>query len=178
MPWRGAERVDLAPVEVGATVQLLVVWEQRLADLEELLSESGLDGDGMTIREAGFVHLGAEAVQRMPDALGRCDFGSLSRQETRDGMRRAADRALRIRKIGDEMNDRFGIGVDELPDAEDLHGLGSAAASLGISAQSARQARSEARSLREMAERRDRIDEILDGWRAASVSRQSLRKSA
>ena len=161
LPWRGAERVDLSPVEVGATVQLLAVWERRLADLEELLSENGLDGDGMTIREAGFVHLGAEAVQRMPDALGRCEFGSLSRQDTRDCMRQAADRALRIRKIGDEMNDRFGIGADELPDAEDLHGLGSAAVSLGISARSAREARSEARSLREMAERRDRIDAIL-----------------
>ena len=161
LPWRGAERVDLSPVEVGATVQLLAVWEQRLADLEEFLSENGLDGDGMTIREAGFVHLGAEAVQRMPDALGRCDFGSLSRQDTRDGVRRAAGRALRIRKIGDEMSDRFGIGADELPDAEDLHGLGSAAVSLGISAQSARKARSEARSLCEMAERRERINAIL-----------------
>ena len=161
LPWRGAERVDLSPVEVGATVQLLAVWEQRLADLEALLSASGLDGDAMTIREAGFVHLGAEAVQRMPDALGRCDFGSLSRQDTRDGMRRAAVRALRVRKIGDEMNDRYGIAADELPDAGELHGLGSAAVSLGISAQSAREARSQARSLREMAERRDRIDGIL-----------------
>ena len=161
LPWRGAERVDLSPVEVGATVQLLAVWEQRLADLEALLSASGLDGDAMTIREAGFVHLGAEAVQRMPDALGRCDFASLSRQDTREGMRRAADRAVRIRKIAGEMNDRFGIAADELPDAVDLHGLGSAAVSLGISAQSAREARSGARSLREMAERRDRIDGIL-----------------
>ena len=161
LPWRGAERVDLSPVEVGATVQLLAVWEQRLADLEALLSASGLDGDAMTIREAGFVHLGAEAVQRMPDALGRCDFGSLSRQDTRDGTRRAAVRALRIRKIGDEMNDRYGIGADELPDVGELHGLGSAAVSLGISAHSAREARSQARSLREMAERRDRIDGIL-----------------
>lgn len=161
LPWRGVEKVDLSPVEVGGSIQLLAVWERRLADLEDLLSANGLDADGMTIREAGFVHLGAEAVLRMPDALGRCDFGSLSRQDTRDGMRRAADRALRIRKIGDEMNDRFGIGADELPDAGDLRGLGRAAVSLGISAQSAREARSEARSSREMAERRDRIDEIL-----------------
>ena len=59
------------------------------------------------------------------------------------------------------MNNRFGIGADGLPDAEELHGLGSAAVSLGISAQSAREARAEARSLRAMAERRDRIDAIL-----------------
>ena len=162
LPWRGVEKVDLSPVEVGGSIQLIAVWEQRLAELEELLSANGLDAEGLTIREAGFVHLGAEAVLRMPDALGRCDFGSLSRQDARDGVRRAADRALRIRKIGDEMNDRFGIGADELPDAGDLRGLGRAAASLGISAQSAREARSEARSLREMAERRDRIDEILE----------------
>ena len=161
LSWRGVERVDLSPVEVGATVQLLAVWEQRLADLDALLSASGLDGEAMTIREAGFVHLGAEAVQRMPDALGRCDFASLSRRDTREGMRRAADRALRIRKIGDEMNDRFGIAADELPDAVDLHGLGSAAVSLGISAQSAREARSQARSLRETAQRREGIDGIL-----------------
>ena len=161
LPWRGVQRIDLAPVEVGTSLQLFATWEQRLADLEELLSENGLDGDGMTIREAGFVQLGAEAAQRMPDALGRCDFDSLSRQDTRDGMRLAADRALRIRKTGDEVNDRFGIGADELPDADDLHGLGRAAVSLGIVARSAREARSEARSLREMAERRDRIDAIL-----------------
>ncbi len=161
LPWRGAERVDLSPVEVGASVQLLAVWEQRLADLQDLLSESGLDGKDITIREVGFVHLGAQAVQQVPDALGHCEFGSLGRQETRDGMRRAAARALRIRNIGDEMNDRYGIGADELPDAEDLHELERAAVSLGISTQSAREARSEARSLREMAERRDRIDAIL-----------------
>jgi len=161
LPWRGVERVDLSPVEVGSTVQLLALWEKRLADLGALLSGSGLDGETMTIREASFVHLGAEAVQRMPEALGRCDFASLSRQDTREGMRRAADRALRIRKIGDEMNDRFGIAADELPDAADLHALGSEAVSLGISAQSAREARSKARSLRETAQRRERIDGIL-----------------
>ena len=161
LPWRGVERADLSPVEVGATVQSLGVWEQRLADLEAVLTANGLDGETLTIREAGFVDLGAEAVKNMPDALASCDLALLSRKDTRDGIRRAAVRALRLRKVGDELAARFGIGSEGLPQSADLHALAAAAVSLGISAQSAGEARAEARSLRERAEERDRIDGIL-----------------
>ena len=161
LPWRGAERTDVSPVEVRATVQLVAVWEHRLAELEGVLCANGLDGDVMAIREAGFVHLGAEAVQGMPDARGCCDLVSLSRKDTRDGIRRAAARSRRLRKIGNDLVDRFGIGTNELPQGKELHALVSAAASLGISAQSAKAARAEALSLREGAENRDGIDGIL-----------------
>ena len=161
LPWRGVKRADLSPVEVRATVQLIAVWEQRLADLESLLCASGLSGETMTIREAGFVHLGAESVQRMSDALGSCDLGSLSRKDIRDGIARAAVRARRLRQIGDELIERFGLGTNKLPPSKDLHALSAAAASLGISAQSPSGARTEARLLRGRAEERDRIEEIL-----------------
>ena len=86
LPWRGVQRTDLSPVEIRATVQLIVVWEQNLADLESVLCENGLRGETITIREAGFVHLGVDSVQRMSDALASCVLGSLSRKKTRDGI--------------------------------------------------------------------------------------------
>ena len=161
LPWRGVQRADLSPVEVRATIQLIVVWEQELANLESVLCANGLRGETMTIREAGFVHVGAESVQRISDALGYCDLASLSRKDTRDGITRAATRARRLHEIGDELIDRLGIGTDELPEGKDLNALAAAAVSLGVSTQSANGARTEAQSLREQAEERDRIDGIL-----------------
>ncbi len=161
LPWRGVQRADLSPVEVRATVQLITVWDQKLADLQSVLCANGLPGEAITIREAGFVHLGAESVQRMSDVLECCDLMSLSQKDTRDNIAQAAVRARRLREIGDALIDRFGMGTDELPQGNDLHALAAAAVSLGVSAQSAKGARSEARSLRERAEKRDRIDGIL-----------------
>ena len=161
LPWRGVQRADLSPVEVQATVQLIAVWDHKLADLQSVLCANGLCGETITIREAGFVHLGAESVQRMSDALDCCDLASLSRKDTRDSIARAAVRARRLREIGDGLIDRFGMGTDELPQGNDLHALAAAAVSLGVSAQSAKGARTEARSLRERAEERDRIDGVL-----------------
>ena len=160
-PWRGVYCADLSPIEVRATVQLVGVWEQELANLESVLCANGLRGETMTMREAGFVHLGAESVQRRSDALGQCDLASLSRKDTRDGIARAANRARRLTEIGDELIDRFSVGADESPEGEDLRVLAAAAGSLGVSAQSANAASTEAQSLRELAEKRDRIDGIL-----------------
>ena len=161
LPWRGVHRTDLSPVEIQATVQLVAVWEQELAKLECVLCASGLRGGTMTMREAGFVHLGAVLVQRRSDALGQCDLASLGRKDTRDGIARATDRARRLKEIGDELVDRFGIGTEESPDAEELRALAASATTLGVSDRSASMARTEAQSLRELAEERDRIDGVL-----------------
>ena len=161
LPWRGVHRADLSPVEVRATVQLVAVWEQALAKLERVLCTSGLRGGTMTMREAGFVHLGAELVQRSSDALGQCDLASLSRKDTRDGIARAATRARRLMEVYKELIDRFGIDADQSPEGGELRALAAAAASLGVSVQSASTARTEAQSLREVAEERDRIDGVL-----------------
>ena len=161
LPWRGVQRTDLSPVEVRATVQLIAVWEQKLANLESVLCKNGLRGETITIREAGFVHLGADSVQRMSDALAYCVLASLSRKKTRDGIARAVVRARRVRELGDELINRFGIGTDELPQENDLRALAAAAVSLDVSAQSAKGARTEAQTLRQGAEERDRIDGIL-----------------
>ena len=59
------------------------------------------------------------------------------------------------------MIDRFGINTDESPIGEEFRALAAAAASLGVTSQSASTARTEAQSLRELAEERDRIDGIL-----------------
>lgn len=161
LPWRGVKRADLSPIEVRTTVQLIADWEQRLADLESVLSANGLSGETMTIREADSVRLGAESVQRMSDALEFCDLTSLSRKDTRDGIARAAEREQRIREIDDELIEQFEISTSELPPSKDLHALAAEAASLGVSAQSANEARTQARQLRERAEERDRIEGIL-----------------
>ena len=160
-PWNGVERADLSPVEIRPKVQSLAEWEARLAALEDLLTASGLDGEKMTIQGASFVHLGAEAVNGMPDAMGCCEFAALSRKDTRDGIGRAAVRAVRVQEVCDELSDRFGIGADELPQGEDLHALASRADALEISAQSADWARTEALSLRDQADERDHIDRTL-----------------
>ena len=161
LPWNGVERADLSPVEVRPAVQSLAEWEARLAELEDLLTECGLNGESMTLQDAGFVHLGSEAVHGMPVALGCCEFAALSRRDTRDGIVRAAVRAIRVQEVGDELNDRFGIGADELPQGEDLHVLASRADALEIPTKSADWARREALSLRNQADERDRIDRIL-----------------
>ena len=70
-------------------------------------------------------------------------------------------RACRVRELGDELIDRFGIGTDELPQESELRALAAAAASLEVLAQSEKGTRTEAQTLREGAERRDRIDGIL-----------------
>jgi len=162
LPWRGVENAEVSPVEVGEIIHLLSVWEQHLADLGRLLSTHDLDGNGMTLRDADVIRLGVEEVRRrMPNAPAGFDPGPLSRQDVRDGISRTADRARRIREIGERVSGRFGYGLNDLPDAGDLRRLAAAASALGISARSAREATSEARSLREMAERRDRIDALL-----------------
>ena len=161
LPCRGVQRANLSPVEVGASIQHVAVWEQELDHLQSLLCVNGLSGETMTIREVGFVHLGAESVQHMSDALRCCDLATLSRKETRDGIGRAVARARRLRDINNELIDRFRIGVGELPEGDDLHELAGAAVSLGVSAQSANGARAEARLLRAQAHERDRIDGIV-----------------
>ena len=80
---------------------------------------------------------------------------------TRDGIARATDRARRLKEIGDELVDRFGIGTEESPDAEELRALAASATTLGVSDRSASMARTEAQSLRELAEERDRIEGVL-----------------
>ena len=161
LPWRGAERIDLSPVEVGTTVQLVEVWERALIGLAGKLSANGLDGDAMTTRDARDIQLGTEAVQDIPAALECCELASLSREETRAGIVQAAARARRLKDLGDELSNRYGLRADELPHEEDLRSLVGEAASLGIAEPSAEDARAEAKSLLEQAARQDRTTGIL-----------------
>lgn len=161
LPWRGVERIDLSPVEVGTTAQLIKVWEQALAGLAGTLSATGFDSDAMTIRDARLIQLGTESVQDMPAALESCELAFLSREETRVGIVQATVRAHRLAEIGDELSGRYGIQADELPQEGDLHWLASEAASLGIAKKSVEDARAEANLLLERAVRQDRINGIL-----------------
>ena len=165
LPWRGVEKVDLSPIEVEESMQLLGKWERRLDDLEDALSANGLNADGMKIQEADFVHRGAEVVLRMPDVFGVLRFRftqstGYSRRYTPVGGPSASypeNRRRTERQVRDRRRQ-----IAAIADVGDLRWLGSAAVSLGIVALSAREARSEAQSLREMAERRDYIDEVLE----------------
>ena len=165
-PWRGLQRADLSPIEVGPAIQLFVAWERTLTDLEHVLNENGLPGAAMTIGDVRVLLRGAEIVQRFPDAAASCDLASLTRLDARNGIAQAVLRVHRLRHVGEELIRLYSVDIRGMPQASEVRALTADASSLGVSSLSYAATREQAKTLREQARTRDHIDDTLARLRA------------
>ena len=160
-PWRGLQRTDIAPVEVGSSLHLIDTWERCLSTLEDAARQHGLSGDLMTIGGLRSILRANEVLEPFSDVTKCCDLASLTGGETRRQISRAADRSHRLQHTGDDLIRRFAVNLELLPETDDLDEVMESASSLGVADLSATAIKSRAQALRDKAEVRDMVDETL-----------------
>ena len=160
-PWRGLQRSDIAPVEVGSSLHLIDTWEQRLASLEDAARQCGLSGDVVTIERLRSILRANEVLEPFSDVTKYCDLVPLTGEDTRSQISHAADRCRRLQHTGDELIRRFAVDLGQLPETHDLRGVMERASSLGVADLSPSAIRDRAQVLREKAELRDLVDDTL-----------------
>ena len=164
-PWRGMQRRDLSPPEVGRALHLIENWQQSLDDLGSAGRGQGLSKDGMTIDEIHAYLKGIKLVQRFPDAMVYCDLVSLSQQSTREAIAQAAARNDRLRQISKEIENRYDIDNGEIPQPDDLRALASDASALAVSDLSPGAIRAQIQELRQRADTYEEISKALERLR-------------
>ena len=164
-PWRGPQRRDLSPPEVGQALHLIENWQQSLVDLGTASHGQGLSKDDMTIGEIHVYLKGIKLVQRFPDALAYCDLVTLTRQGTREAIVRAAARNDRLQQICTELEDRYGVKDGEFPQPDDLRALLAEASALAVSDSSPEAIGVQIQELRERADTCGRISKALERLR-------------
>ena len=160
-PWRGLQRPDIAPVEVGSSLHLIDAWEHHLVSLEEAACQRGLSGDVVTIDGLRSILRASEVLEPYSDVTKRCDLVALKGDATRSQISHAADRCRRLQHTGDELIGRFAVDLGQLPETEDLREVTESASTLGVVDSSATAIRNLAQALRERADVRDLVDDTL-----------------
>ena len=164
-PWRGLQRRDLSPPEVGRAFHLIENWQQSLADLGSVSRGQGLSKDGMTIDEIHVYLEGIKLVQRFPDAMACCDLVTLTQRGTREAVVRAATRIDRLQQISTELDNRYGVDDGEFSHPDDLRELATEASALAVSDLSPEAIRVQIQELRQRADTYDHVSKALERLR-------------
>lgn len=164
-PWRGLQRRDLSPPEVGQALYLIENWQQSLGDLGSAGRGQGLSKDDVTIGEIHVYLKGIKLVQRFPDAMAYCDLVTLTQQGTREAIARAATRNDRLGQISEGLKNQYGIDEGEFPQPDDLRALATEASALAVSDLPPEIIRAQIQELRRRTDTYERISKTLERLR-------------
>lgn len=164
-PWRGLQRGDLLPPEIGQALHLIENWQQSLVTLGSANRGQGLSKNDMTIDEIHVYLKGVKLVQQFPDAMAYCDLVTLTQQGTREAIAQAAARNDRLGQISEELKNQYGIDKGEFPQSDNLRALITEASALAVSDLSPEAIGVQIQELRQRADTHERINKALERLR-------------